>query len=134
MNTTMDGREFCSKSVTSVTHDEKPVFSLVKPVTLFAAGPSQASRTKDPSPAEIAAACLEIRSGWTAEEHHRRMRVDLRPSFTRCDGERLEMSGDDYERHHSGRAELPGPFHPGQKPLQLGPRRIVDTVSKQTES
>lgn len=102
----MDGREFCSKSVTSVTHDEKPVFSLVKPVTLFAAGPSQASRTKDPSPAEIAAACLEIRSGWTAEEHHRRMRVDLRPAYRQADGERRAMSCEGYERHHGRRETL----------------------------
>ena len=58
---------------------------------------------QDPSPAEIAAACLEIQRGWSEQEKLKRLRVDLRPTFTRCDGERLEMSSEDYSEHHDGR-------------------------------
>lgn len=53
----------------------------------------------DPSPAEIALACAEIRSGWTASEHIKRMRPDLRPTFSLCDGERETMSGEAYGTH-----------------------------------
>ena len=62
--------------------------------------------TKDPSPAEIAAACLLIQAGWSETERLKRLRVDLRPTYTRCDGERLEMTSDVYDRHHERRAEL----------------------------
>ena len=54
----------------------------------------------DPTPKEIAAACLEIQSTWTATERMKRLRVDLRPMYTRCDGERLEMTSDVYDGHH----------------------------------
>jgi len=95
---------------------------------------------RDPSPSEILERCAEIRKGWSADEHFRRMRADLRPSFIRADGIREDMDACDYDRHHSGRESLQGtppesgPFQPGQKPPKLGPLRIVDTVSKQTES
>lgn len=59
--------------------------------------------TKDPSPAEIAAACLLIQAGWSETERLKRLRVDLRPTYTRCDGERLEMSSSVYDGHHAGR-------------------------------
>ena len=54
----------------------------------------------DPTPAKIAELCLEIQRGWSEQEKLKRLRVDLRPTFTRCDGERLEMSSSVYERHH----------------------------------
>ena len=57
----------------------------------------------DPTPKEIAAACLEIQSTWTATERMKRLRADLRPMYRRCDGERLEMSSSVYERHHERR-------------------------------
>ena len=57
----------------------------------------------DPTPAEIAAACLLIQAGWSEQEKLKRLRSDLRPTYTRCDGERLEMSSSVYERHHERR-------------------------------
>ena len=59
--------------------------------------------TKDPTPSEIAAACIEIQAGWTAEEKLRRLRSDMRPTFTVADGRRLEMTEAAYNGHHSGR-------------------------------
>ena len=61
---------------------------------------------QDPSPAEIAAACLEIQRGWSEQEKLKRLRVDLRPTFTRCDGEREEMSAGSYNGHHGQREKL----------------------------
>ena len=58
---------------------------------------------QDPSLAEIAAACLEIQRGWSEQEKLKRLRVDLRPTYTRCDGERLEMSSSVYDGHHERR-------------------------------
>lgn len=55
---------------------------------------------KDPSPEQISAICLEIRSGWTPEEHMRRLRVDLRPQYPLADGSMQTMSSVAYERHH----------------------------------
>ena len=60
----------------------------------------------DPTPTEIAAAGLEIQSTWTATERLKRLRADLRPTYTRCDGERETMAADVYDRHHERRAEL----------------------------
>ncbi len=57
----------------------------------------------DPTPSEIAAACLEIQAGWTADEKLKRLRVDLRPTYQRCDGERLDMTSATYNRHHEQR-------------------------------
>ena len=62
--------------------------------------------TKDPSPEQIAAACLLIQATWTAREKLSRLRVDLRPHYTRCDGETEEMSADVYNGHHSERQEV----------------------------
>jgi len=62
--------------------------------------------TRDPSPEEIAAACLLIQSTWTEAERMKRLRVDLRPTYQRCDGETEEMSSSVYDGHHEQRAEL----------------------------
>ena len=62
--------------------------------------------TRDPSPAEIAAACLEIQRGWSEQEKLKRLRVDLRPTYTRCDGVTESMTAEVYDRHHTRRAEL----------------------------
>ena len=40
----------------------------------------------DPSPAEIAAACLLIQAIWAPDERLRRLRVDLRPMVRAADG------------------------------------------------
>lgn len=61
---------------------------------------------RDPSPAEIAELCLLIQSGWTEAERMKRLRVDLRPTFTRCDGVTEEMTADIYNGHHSERERL----------------------------
>lgn len=61
---------------------------------------------RDPTPEEIAAACLEIQAGWTPAERMKRLRVDLRPTYQRCDGEHEVMSPADYENHHASREEL----------------------------
>lgn len=60
----------------------------------------------EPTPTEITAACLEIQAGWTAEEKLKRLRADLRPTYTRCDGETEAMTADVYNRHHMARQEL----------------------------
>ena len=61
---------------------------------------------RDPSPGEIAELCLQIQSTWSPREKLSRLRSDLRPSFTRCDGETEEMSSSVYDGHHEQRAEL----------------------------
>ena len=63
-------------------------------------------KTKDPSPEQIEQLTAEIRGTWTAAERLRRLRVDLRPAYTRCDGVTEEMAADVYNGHHSERAEL----------------------------
>jgi len=60
----------------------------------------------DPTPAEIAAACLLIQAGWTEAERMKRLRADLRPTYTRCDGVTETMDAEDYAGHHDARAEL----------------------------
>jgi hypothetical protein len=62
--------------------------------------------TKDPSPEQIRLACLEIQRGWSERERMTRLRVDLRPTYTRCDGVTEEMSSSVYDGHHERRAEL----------------------------
>jgi len=53
----------------------------------------------DPSPEEIAAACLQIQSHWTPDERFRRLRADLRP-MVRCADDRLvSVSAADYGQH-----------------------------------
>lgn len=59
--------------------------------------------TKDPTPEEIAAACLEIQSTWSERERMSRLRVDLRPTFTTADGRELEIDAAAYNRHHEQR-------------------------------
>lgn len=61
---------------------------------------------RDPSPEEIAAACLEIQAGWSEREKLSRLRVDLRPTFTVADGRQLEFDADTYNRHHAQREAL----------------------------
>ena len=62
--------------------------------------------TKDPTPAEIAAACLEIQRGWSEQEKLKRLRSDLRPSFVRCDGVTETMAAESYIGHHDARAAI----------------------------
>jgi hypothetical protein len=62
--------------------------------------------TRDPSPEEIAELCLLIQSTWTEAERMKRLRVDLRPAYTRCDGVTEEMAADVYNGHHSERQEV----------------------------
>ena len=59
-------------------------------------------RRADPSPEQISERCAEIRQSWTAEEHFRRMRPDMRPEYRLADGEYQEISAADYEAHHEG--------------------------------
>lgn len=54
----------------------------------------------DPSPSEIAAECLLIQQDWSPRERMSRMRVDLRPTYRRCDGEQETMTGAAYDDHH----------------------------------
>lgn len=68
---------------------------------------------RDPSPEEIELICLEIQATWTERERMSRLRVDLRPTFTRCDGERLEMTSEAYSKHHSEREAMAGMETPG---------------------
>jgi hypothetical protein len=63
-------------------------------------------KNEDPSPAEIAAACLLIQAGWTEAERMKRLRSDLRPTYTRCDGVTEEMTAEVYEGHHERREKL----------------------------
>ena len=62
--------------------------------------------TRDSSPAEIAAACLLIQSTWTAAERMKRLRSDLRPTYTRCDGIEEHIDAEDYADHHEARETL----------------------------
>jgi hypothetical protein len=57
-------------------------------------------KNADPTPAEIEAACLLIQAGWTEAERLKRLRVDLRPTYQRCDGERETMTSEVYDAHH----------------------------------
>lgn len=59
--------------------------------------------TRDPSPAEIEQMTAEIRAGWTPAERMKRLRPDLRPMFTSCDGRELEIDAEDYDHHHEQR-------------------------------
>jgi hypothetical protein len=57
-------------------------------------------KNSDPSPEQIEQLTAEIRATWSHRERMSRLRADCRPSFTRCDGERLEIEAADYEQHH----------------------------------
>lgn len=67
-------------------------------------------QAKDPTPEQIRERTAEIRAGWSAEEHHRRLRADLRPSFTLADGRQATIGSDDYEQHleHHQRLQASG--------------------------
>jgi hypothetical protein len=53
----------------------------------------------DPTPEQIAEMCLEIQRGWTDDEKLKRMRVDWRPAFVRCDKVAVEMDLRVYGEH-----------------------------------
>jgi hypothetical protein len=63
-------------------------------------------KTNDPSPEEIRQACAEIQSTWTEAERMKRLRADLRPTYTRCDGETEAITAANYDGHHRARGEL----------------------------
>lgn len=56
-------------------------------------------RSDDPTPAEISAMCLQIQATWTEDERLKRLRCDWRPTFTRCDDEKVEMDLRVYDAH-----------------------------------
>ncbi len=70
------------------------------------AGDEHMAATQDPTPAEIAHRCAEIQATWTEAERMKRLRSDLRPTYTRCDGVTETMAADDYEGHHDAREKL----------------------------
>lgn len=55
---------------------------------------------QDPTPEQIAERCREIQRGWSDRERMTRLRVDLRPTYQRCDGVTECIDAEDYERHH----------------------------------
>lgn len=61
---------------------------------------------RDPSPEEIAAACLLIQSTWSPREKLSRLRVDLRPAFTLADGRTHDIDSDTYNAHHEQREAI----------------------------
>jgi hypothetical protein len=63
-------------------------------------------KSPDPSPEEIRLACLQIQSEWTEAEKLKRLRCDLRPSFTLCDGRQQGIDAEDYRSHHDERAAI----------------------------
>ena len=62
--------------------------------------------TQDPTPEQIAELCLQIQSTWSAQERMKRLRVDLRPTYMRCDGETEGFDAETYNSHHEQRAEM----------------------------
>ena len=61
---------------------------------------------QDPSPTEIAAACLLIQAGWSEAERMKRLRSDQRPAYQRCDGIEEHIDAEDYADHHEAREAL----------------------------
>jgi len=55
--------------------------------------------TRDPSPAEIAERCAEIRATWTPVERLRRLRADERPMVKAADDRLETMTSGDYDHH-----------------------------------
>ena len=53
----------------------------------------------NPSPEEIALACLAIQSEWSEAERLKRLRCDLRPTVMTGDGRMVDVTATDYERH-----------------------------------
>lgn len=64
--------------------------------------------SNDPTPADIAAACLEIQAGWTPNERLRRLRSDQRPMVETADGRLVAVAADDYDEHHENHVLLKG--------------------------
>jgi len=54
---------------------------------------------RDPTPDEIAAACLLIQSTWSAVERQRRLRSDMRPTVAGADGRLHDVNASDYSDH-----------------------------------
>ena len=54
---------------------------------------------RDPTPDEIAAACLLIQSTWSAVERQRRLRSDMRPTVAGADGRLHDVNADDLATH-----------------------------------
>ena len=54
---------------------------------------------RDPTPQQIAAACLQIQAGWSPEVRLRRLRSDERPVVGTCDGRLLEVTAEGYAVH-----------------------------------
>lgn len=63
-------------------------------------------KPQDPSPEEIAAACLLIQSTWSPREKLSRLRVDLRPTFTLADGRQHDIDAETYNGHHEQREAI----------------------------
>lgn len=53
----------------------------------------------EPSPAEIAEACLEIQATWSIAEKQRRLRVDWRPQVRTADDRLADVDADDFQTH-----------------------------------
>ena len=49
----------------------------------------------DPTPDEIAAACLEIQAIWTPDERQRRLRADWRPMVRTADSRLVAVAAED---------------------------------------
>lgn len=60
----------------------------------------------EPTPQEIRQRCLQIQSTWSDSERMSRLRVDMRPSYRRCDGVPETIGAADYSGHHDARARL----------------------------
>ena len=60
----------------------------------------QMTQPKDPTKAQIAAACKRIQAGWSPAECLRRLRVDLWPTVMGADGIPCDVTAESYEAHH----------------------------------
>ena len=73
---------------------------------------TQMAAKQDPSPTEISELCLQIQTTWTAQERMKRLRSDLRPTYTRCDGIEEHIDAEDYADHHEARERLQAGAYP----------------------
>ena len=87
----------------------KPSIPLADPMTET----PNYQRRSDPTPAEIAERCAEIRRDWSGDELVSRLRADLRPQYRRCDGHYETFAAADYETHHTQREKLQEAFGNG---------------------
>lgn len=60
----------------------------------------------DPTIDEITAECLRIQATWTTDETLKRLRPDLRPTYSLADGRQQVMSNAAYNVHHEQREAL----------------------------